>query len=553
MKAFKPLLFTLASALLALPAFAVDTTTSEWTGGTTAWTTAATNWNNGAPSTTVSAKFDAAFTTANQPVIGSGVTPQGIWLATGLTQDVAISGAQSLAITGTATLSGQANAGIIMDDTANRNLTITTTSVSIAQNTGFYVNNTGTLTISGTVALGLRTLTLAGTNASGNIILNGPITSTGTAPGLVVNTAGTVTFAGTNTFGGTSGSLKLTAGTLNLNNTQAAGTKTFYIDGGTIDTTNGTAGLTAGNNVQQWRGNFTFKGTSNFDLGTGVVTLAPTGTTVNMTVTANKLTVGGAIGGVGKGITKLGAGTLTLSGSNTYTGATLVNVGTLIVNGTLAGTSVSVSSGAKLGGSGTLANAIISGAGQVGPGSSPGILTASQVNPTGGLGFNFEYTNTGAPTWNSPTASGNDVMRLTNATPFTASLTSANAINFYLDVPSLADSTSYQGGFFTDQISNFFTSVSSATKAFYVKGDGLGLNVYNGVNYYTLAEYNTNVSGSFSVTLGTFQVASANFQGGPAVTDGWVTELNVVPEPATWGLLAFSLTAVMVLRRRRTR
>jgi hypothetical protein len=27
--------------------------------------------------------------------------------------------------------------------------------------------------------------------------------------------------------------------------------------------------------------------------------------------------------------------------------------------------------------------------------------------------------------------------------------------------------------------------------------------------------------------------------------------LNVVPEPATWALLAFSLTTVMVLRRRR--
>jgi hypothetical protein len=29
-------------------------------------------------------------------------------------------------------------------------------------------------------------------------------------------------------------------------------------------------------------------------------------------------------------------------------------------------------------------------------------------------------------------------------------------------------------------------------------------------------------------------------------------DLTVVPEPATWGLLAFSLTTVMVLRRRRT-
>ena len=147
-------------------------------------------------------------------------------------------------------------------------------------------------------------------------------------------------------------------------------------------------------------------------------------------------------------------------------------------------------------------------------------------------------------------SSVNDVMRLTNAAPFTAALTSSNSLNFYLNVGSLTSNTTYQGGFFTDQNTNFLSSVQNATKAFYVFGDGSGTHAYNGVNYYTLGEYKTNVSGAFDVTLGTFQVASANFATG-TITNGYVTELNVVPEPATWALLAFSLTTALVLRRRR--
>ncbi len=251
------------------------------------------------------------------------------------------------------------------------------------------------------------------------------------------------------------------------------------------------------------------------------------------------------------GLTKLGSNTLTLSGANTYTGSTLVSSGTLVVNGSVTSSAVSVSSGATLGGSGTLAGSTLSGAGQVGPGNSPGILAASQVDPSGGLDFNFEYTSTGAPTWNNAASSVNDVLRLTNAaTPFTANLTNANVVSFYLNVASLAEATSYQGGFFTDRSSDFLSSVQNANKAFYVFGNGSGTHAYNSVNYYTLAEYNTLISGSFDVTLGTFQVASANFSDG-TISNGWVTELTVVPEPSTWALLAFSLMTVIIFRRRR--
>jgi autotransporter-associated beta strand protein len=54
------------------------------------------------------------------------------------------------------------------------------------------------------------------------------------------------------------------------------------------------------------------------------------------------------------GLIKLGSGMLTLSGTNTYNGATVVSNGTLSVNGSLTNANITVSAGATLTGSGTL-------------------------------------------------------------------------------------------------------------------------------------------------------------------------------------------------------
>jgi len=55
--------------------------------------------------------------------------------------------------TGNATLSGQTNAGIILDDSENHNLTVggtTALAITLTNSTGFYVNNEGTLTLPST-------------------------------------------------------------------------------------------------------------------------------------------------------------------------------------------------------------------------------------------------------------------------------------------------------------------------------------------------------------------------------------------------------------------
>ncbi len=78
------------------------------------------------------------------------------------------------------------------------------------------------------------------------------------------------------------------------------------------------------------------------------------------------------------GLSKNGAGTMVLSGANTYTGATQINEGTLLVNGnqSAATGAISVASGATLGGSGTLGGATtVAEGGILSPGNSPGRIT----------------------------------------------------------------------------------------------------------------------------------------------------------------------------------
>lgn len=75
------------------------------------------------------------------------------------------------------------------------------------------------------------------------------------------------------------------------------------------------------------------------------------------------------------GLNKLGSGSLVLSGSNGFSGATDISAGLLAVNGSLTG-AVNVASGASLGGAGVVGGVVtVAGGGAVAPGNSPGTLT----------------------------------------------------------------------------------------------------------------------------------------------------------------------------------
>ncbi len=145
--------------------------------------------------------------------------------------------------------------------------------------------------------------------------------------GLTKNGAGDLTISGSNTF---TGDVTLNTGRLILGNDSAldGASGSIVINSGTLDVT--AARTLSGNKAQHWNGNFTFAGSNTLNMGTGAVTLGANST---VTVSASTLTVGGDISGTGYGLGKSGAGTLVLSGSNSYTGATTVNSGTVVFDG----------------------------------------------------------------------------------------------------------------------------------------------------------------------------------------------------------------------------
>jgi fibronectin-binding autotransporter adhesin len=131
---------------------------------------------------------------------------------------------------------------------------------------------------------------------------------------------------------------------------------------------------------------------------TGATTSTDRGFTINAGKTAkidvatagSNLTWTGSSGASTGGLTKLGAGTLTIDASAThgYTGATTVSAGPLIVNNALTNTSsISIAGGATLAGSGSIGGTLTHTAGTINPGAIGG-TSAGSFTFTGALALN---------------------------------------------------------------------------------------------------------------------------------------------------------------------
>jgi fibronectin-binding autotransporter adhesin len=208
----------------------------------------------------------------------------------------------------------------------------------------------GTLWYIGTGSVSLAT---AGTNR--------PLQLTAAGGGMIRVESGTLTVPGV-----ISGTEQLTVtgpGTLvlsNTGNTYAGGTtlgdSTLAIAGpGSLGTGNITLGVQIGAT--------TFSGgTLRFDFSGTVTANINHAFSSTLNTNGNNVTLSGIVSGNGATLTKAGAGTLTLSGANTYSGNTTVSAGTLLVTNTAgSGTgygAVTVNSGAALGGTGTVAGPV---------------------------------------------------------------------------------------------------------------------------------------------------------------------------------------------------
>lgn len=241
-----------------------------------------------------------------------------------------------------------------------------------------------TLNLSGTALL---TGALAVVDPGGTLnIIGGNFTLTptqwsGSPQGAVLQINGGMTMSGgqatTTTFQIRS-TTDISGGTLTAQNIEMLGfTGTFNLTGGVAKTAqftgSGTINLNGGT-VQVLTNQGAVFGThsNTVNIGTNGATIDTQGFTVG--------NGGRSISGTGA-LTKLGSGTLTLTGTNTYGGGTAVAEGTLVVNGTIG--NVSVTNGATLAGTGTVGIISLNG-GTLAPGNSPGTLFASDLVWSGG-------------------------------------------------------------------------------------------------------------------------------------------------------------------------
>jgi autotransporter-associated beta strand protein len=211
----------------------------------------------------------------------------------------------------------------------------------------------GSIAGAGSYLLGANELTVGGNHGSTEV--SGVISGTGGS--LVKVGTGALALSGTNTY---SGGTTLAGGTVSVGSDAnlggAASALTF--NGGTLQV----AGTSFTSTAR----------TITWDAGGGGFDIADP---------ANSFTVSQALGGTG-GLAKLGAGTLVLSGANTYSGGTTVSGGTLTTTGTING---GLSNAATVNAAG-----IING----------GIGNSGAFTVSGALTTNGSFTNSGKATLN---------------------------------------------------------------------------------------------------------------------------------------------------------
>ncbi|EBV1478675.1 AIDA autotransporter-like protein ShdA [Salmonella enterica subsp. enterica serovar Cerro] len=363
----------------------------------------------------------------------------------------------------------------------------------------------------------------------------------------------TLTLSGANSY--TGGTL-ISSGTLVASNVEALGTGDVTDDatlelntGGTFDNAIGGSGnvVKSGADTLTLSGSNSYTGGTTISGGTLVASNVEALGTGDVTNNATlELNTGGDfinnIGGTGR-VEKSGDDTLTLSGSNTYTGGTLINGGTLVASNVEALGTGDVTNNAtlELNTGGDFTNNI-SGSGQVVK-SGDDTLTLSGANSyTGGTtisGGTLVATNVEA--LGSGDVTNNAVLELNTGGTFDNAISgSGNVVKSGADTLTLSGANSYTGGTTISGGTLVASNVEAlgsgdvtndAVLELNTGGDfdnaigGTGRVEKSGADTLTLSGSNTYIGGT-TINDGTLIATSVDALGSGDVTDNAVLELN---------------------------
>ena len=316
-----------------------------------------------------------------------------------------------------------------------------------------------------------------------------------TANSITINNGGTVNVGSTNAFNGTVNSITINAGgTLTSSNDASNHLNLIYLNGGTITGSDSGNVYAGGWGVFNLDNTITVDGganTSTISVTGGGVTLGQTGGTVfdvkNGSAAVDLLVSGNIVKApntaADTGLIKSGAGTMVLSGSNTYQSGTKVNAGTLSVS------AIADSGTSNIGTSGTLTF---------------GGGTLQFTGTSGTTGRALTFTGTGS----IEVASGSTLTltggQWTGNGGFTKTGEGAMVVGANASDRFTIDSS--HGGAFTMSTG----TVTVANTSYFVMGDDGGIATLN----QTGGMFNVNVSEGFYVGNGANSASTMNITGG---------------------------------------
>ncbi|HSJ04982.1 MAG TPA: autotransporter-associated beta strand repeat-containing protein [Verrucomicrobium sp.] len=450
---------------------------------------------------------------ANEWVISGTNTYTGLTTVSGGT--LTVQGNQSAATGGY--LVNAATASTLSFATGSTINVISGKSISVATgaSVGLTLNSAGTVTNAGSLSLGrgaLLNITQGTWAQSGSLA----VTGLGGFNGRIAVTGGVLTYTGSSASIGFDGSTTASITVSGTGEVRFQGTGDVLVGRGVVGADSNVAGeVVVGlggtvvtqqkfvQNVEEGRISLaggTVKLSANLtDFSDNLAIVLSTATSTKFDTNGFNTTLDDVISGTGTGgLTKQGAGTLRLSGANTYTGGTTLSGGTVVANSTSAlGTgAVTISSGVSL---------------KVGDGA------AGQQ-----LVFGSTLTNSGSILLDVFNTSGGSSVDTTSADYLTLSGTFSGALGS-ITVSNLTGSDAFVEGarFYLVDWALVMTAVQDRSAT---------------LNY----------DGTFAGLGSTYTFDSSNFLSG-----GYIT-VAAVPEPGRWMLLTVGCSMALLHRRRKT-